>query len=497
MRFKRFASAIGMAALAIAILTGPAHAGSGIEDILYEKGQITKDEWVKAKAAKEKEMTETAKASSSTVSNLLKGVELKATFYFDYTNASGNSFTADNLNKGLNEPTARNNRGLASGFHFTRTYLTLIKNFDEGHHFRLTLDQMVNNVGGGTSCPGNAAGAAGGNCNEASPFGLAGYAGTDRNSTFVKYAYYNHVVLPGLEVRVGQHQTPWIEYEEHRWTYRYQGPVMVDQQNFQTSSDLGVSVLGKVLDKKIDYHLALQSGEGYQNTQDGRGLAGLGRLSVEPIKGAILSAFYHNERARNGTEGFNPQRALGNIEVYDPESDRFKVNAQIVWADDGADVGKVSNAGGGANGFVGPALFVPSTYNGNSFLSQPAYGARNGPSTSIPRFHQARGYEFWGYYRLPFIEKTRFFTRYYFMKPNKETPAGDNQSILFGLSYDYSKYLSVALDYTILQQTVLGSDTTYVNANLRNVSTAGACANCGQFVNYNNQIFGVKILVSF
>lgn len=501
MRFKRFATAIGMAALAIAILTAPARAGSGIEDILYEKGQITKEEWVKAKAEKEAITAKVAPAPSA-ASNLLKGVELKATFYFDYTNASGNSFTGDALNKGINDISARNNRGLANGFHFTRTYLTLIKNFDEGHHFRLTLDQMVNNIGGGTSCSGNAAGSAGGNCNEAAPFGLSGFAGGDRNSTFVKYAYYNHVVTPGLEIRVGQHQTPWIEYEEHRWTYRFRGPVMVDEQNFQTSSDLGVSVLGKVLDKKIDYHLALQSGEGYQNTQDGRGLAGLGRLSVEPLKGVILSGFYHNERQRNGVEGFNPQRLLGNVEVYAPETDRFKLNGQFVWADDGADVGKLFSPGSAG----GPAINVPGTYSGpiaNQVLQLPAtLGARNGPSTGIPRFHQGRGVEFWGYYRLPmFDEKTRFFTRYYFMKPNKDTPAGDIQSLLFGISYDYSKYLSVALDYTILQEAVLGSDATYAATHNINTSSAanngGVCPTCGQFVNYNNQIFGVKILVAF
>jgi len=52
MRHKRFASIIGMAALAVVVLIGPAYAG--LEDILYEKGQITKEEWLKAKADQEK-----------------------------------------------------------------------------------------------------------------------------------------------------------------------------------------------------------------------------------------------------------------------------------------------------------------------------------------------------------------------------------------------------------------------------------------------------------
>src|SRR2546428_301869 len=330
MTYGRLATIIGMVALAVAVSNGSAQ--GAVEDILLEKGQITKEDWLKIKAEKEKEVAQTSPAPASTVSNLLKGIELKATFYFDYTYATGDSFTGDVANKGLNNTTANNNRGLAKGFHLARTYLTLIKRFEEGHHFRLTLDQMVNNVGG-NSCPN--ANSSAGNCHEAAPFGLSGYAGAGRNTVFVKYAYYNHVVLPGLEVRIGQHQTPWIEYEEHRWTYRYQGPIFTDQQNFQTSSDLGVSVLGKVLNKMMDYHIALQSGEGYQNTQDGRGLAALGRVSIEPFQGVIVSGFYHNERARNGVTGFNPQRLAGHVEEADPPARRVKANAQAGWGADG------------------------------------------------------------------------------------------------------------------------------------------------------------------
>ena len=480
MTYTRITTILGVVCLAAALAVGSAQAA--VEDVLLEKGTITKEDWLKIKAEKERETA--MPASGSVASNLLKGVELKATFYFDYTYATGDSFTGDVANKGINNPTANNNRGLATGFHFTRTYLTLIKRFDEGHHFRLTLDQMVNNVGGGNSCPNM--NSSGGNCHEAAPFGLSGFAGTGRNTVFVKYAYYNHVVLPGLEVRVGQHQTPWIEYEEHRWTYRFRGPVMVDEQNFQTSSDLGVSFLGKVLNNMVDYHVSLQSGEGYQNTQDGRGLAALGRVSIEPFPGVIVSGFYHNERERNGMEGFNPQRLLGNVEIYDPQADRFKVNAQAVWADDGANV---INS-------LGPGIFVPGTYSGNPPTTA-TYGVRNGPSTSIPRFHQARGYEFWGYYRIPMIEKMRLFSRYYFMKPNKDTTAGDIQSILVGVSYDFTRYFSVALDYTLLKETVLGSATAVGSQVISATNLAPTCPTCGQTVDYDNQIFGVRVLVAF
>ncbi len=99
------------------------------------------------------------------------------------------------------------------------------------------------------------------------------------------------------------------------------------------------------------------------------------------------------------------------------------------------------------------------------------------------------------------IEKMRLFSRYYFMKPNKDTTAGDIQSILFGISYDFTKYFSVALDYTLLKETVLGSATT-VGGQVISTSSAGngggpTCTPCGRTVDYDNQIFGVRILVAF
>src|SRR2546422_9628837 len=137
MTYTRITTIIGMVGLAIALTAGSARAA--VEDVLLEKGTITKEDWLKIKAEK----------GNETVSNLLKGIELHATFYFDYTYATGDSFTSDVANKGINNPTATNNRGLATGFHFTTTYLTLIKRFDAGHHFGLPLAQMAQHLGGG------------------------------------------------------------------------------------------------------------------------------------------------------------------------------------------------------------------------------------------------------------------------------------------------------------------------------------------------------------
>lgn len=475
------------------LFCGPAYAD--VEDVLLDKGTITKEEWVKIKADKEKLAKEASKgleyraeAPRHQSMELLKGLEIGVTLYLDATYAMGDSFTANPPQKGLNSATAENNRSLAQGFHFTRTYLNVRKYWEGGHHLRLTLDQMLNNVGG-NSCP-NGAGSSAGNCHEAAPFGLSAFGGNGRNSTFVKFAYYNHVFVPGLELRAGMGQTPWIEYEEHRWTYRYLFPIMTDQQNFQTSSDLGVSVLGKTWGNRFEYHVSFMNGEGYQNTPDGKGFAVLGRVSVEPLKGIIFSLFGHNERLRNGIEGFNPQRALGNIEVYDPTADRFKLNLQAVWADDGGDIGQRSFL------TAGQKFNVPSTYNGNTSATALTYGSctGGGPCTSIPRFHQARGYEIWAWWRIPGIEKVRLHGRYYFMKPNKDTEAGNIQSYYAGVSYDYSKWLAFSLNYEVYNETVLGNTT---NTFTGIIQTGPNCTTCAQYVRYDNQIIGLRALISF
>src|SRR5436309_13953020 len=112
MKYARLAAIISMVALAVAVSSGSAQAA--VEDILLEKGQITKEDWLKIKAEKEKEAAPPQPDSAG--SNLLKGIELKDTFYFDYTYATGDSFTGDVANKGLNHSTAINNLWLATAF---------------------------------------------------------------------------------------------------------------------------------------------------------------------------------------------------------------------------------------------------------------------------------------------------------------------------------------------------------------------------------------------
>src|SRR5213592_739172 len=82
-----------------------------IEDVLFEKGVITKEDWVKIKADKEKiasadkGLEYRAEAPKHEGLNFLRGLEIGVVFYMDLTYAQGDSFTSNRVQKGLNETT--------------------------------------------------------------------------------------------------------------------------------------------------------------------------------------------------------------------------------------------------------------------------------------------------------------------------------------------------------------------------------------------------------
>jgi len=76
MKYARLVTIVGMVCLAIAVLTSPVHAA--LEDILYEKGQITKEEWLKAKADKEREEAEREKQAKDASKGVVTHDQKKA-----------------------------------------------------------------------------------------------------------------------------------------------------------------------------------------------------------------------------------------------------------------------------------------------------------------------------------------------------------------------------------------------------------------------------------
>lgn len=184
----------------------------------------------------------------------------------------------------------------ASGFHFDRAYFETRYHADSDNMVRITLDQKV-----------------------------------EDGSVFVKYAYWQRKLGP-VKIKVGQNHTPLVDYiQTEMWKHRYVAKTFTDAVGAETSSDLGVSVLGDAGDM-FDYYLSLMNGEGYTHDPDGAGYAFEGRVEAH-ASGAHVGLYGHTETKRNGTDNYDPQREV----VYAWwENGMVEIGGQYLMADDGS-----------------------------------------------------------------------------------------------------------------------------------------------------------------
>src|SRR5512132_1281864 len=106
-----------------------------------------------------------------------------------------------------------------SSFNVGRAYLNITGNVFHRVSYRITPD-IARETGSGSSLNGS--------------------------YTFrLKYAYgqfnLDDWTTKGSWLRFGLQQTPWIDYEEGIYRYRFQGPTFADREGFLTSSDYAFS----------------------------------------------------------------------------------------------------------------------------------------------------------------------------------------------------------------------------------------------------------------
>lgn len=184
----------------------------------------------------------------------------------------------------------------ASGFHFDRAYFETRYKATPEDMVRITLDQKA-------------------------PDG----------SVFVKYAYWQHKYSDALTLKAGQNHTPLVDYlQTEMWRHRYVAKTFSDDVGAQTSSDLGVSLLG-TFGGNFDYYVSLMNGEGYTHTTNGAGYAFMGRLEYH-TNGLHVGLYTQREKTHNGVDGYDPQRGV----LYAWwENDTFEIGGQFLRADDG------------------------------------------------------------------------------------------------------------------------------------------------------------------
>ena len=161
-------------------------------------------------------------------------IRLGTTIFGDYTitdkpkgtDADGNEFTPNAFNIG-------------------RAYINVTGNISHVISFRVTPD-IARESGTGSSLSGS--------------------------YTFrLKYAFaqfnLDRWMTRGTWARLGMQQTPWVDFEESIYRYRFQGTVFAEREGYLSSSDVGASFHYNLPGNYGDVHAGVYNGETYSKPE--------------------------------------------------------------------------------------------------------------------------------------------------------------------------------------------------------------------------------------
>ncbi len=163
-----------------------------------------------------------------------------------------------------------------SGFNVARTYINVTGNISHLLAFRITPD-ITRESGVGSSLNGSL-------------------------TLRLKYGYaqlnLDDWMPKGSWVRLGIQQTPWVDFEESVYRYRFQGPIFTDREGYLSSADAGLSFRTAFPRNYGDVHVGIYNGETYAKpeTNDKKAIQIRGTFRPLPgsatLRGLRLSAFY-------------------------------------------------------------------------------------------------------------------------------------------------------------------------------------------------------------
>jgi hypothetical protein len=195
-------------------------------------------------------------------------IKLGTTIFADYTYQSAPEVTDADGNT-LNP----------SAFNVTRAYINVTGQISHLVGFRVTPD-ITRESGAGSSLNGSAV-------------------------FRVKYAFaqfnLDDWMTHGSWMRFGIQQTPWIDFEEGIYRYRFQGTVFSEREGYLTSSDAGVSFHTNFPKNYGDVHVGYYNGEGYSKIEASAEKGFQIRGTVRPLpmqsvlRGLRLTVFYDND----------------------------------------------------------------------------------------------------------------------------------------------------------------------------------------------------------
>jgi hypothetical protein len=227
-------------------------------------------------------------------------VNVGGVIYADYT------YQADPKTKDADGNTVH-----TSAFNLTRAYINVTGSISHWVSFRITPDVTRETLSGapaGTTLSTN---------------GSLEYR--------LKYAYgqinFDDFLEHGSWIRFGVQQTPFIDYEEGIYRYRFQGQVFVEREgpggsgSFLVSADTGASTRFVFPGNFGEVHAGVYNGEGYQNPESNDQKAYQVRLTLRPApsipiaKGLRLTGFYDGDHyVRHAVK----RRYVGNLTFEHP-----------------------------------------------------------------------------------------------------------------------------------------------------------------------------------
>jgi hypothetical protein len=112
----------------------------------------------------------------------------------------------------------------------------------------------------------------------------------------------------GSWIRLGQQQTPYVDFMEGIYRYRFQGTIFSEREGYLSSSDVGLSGHYNFPDNYGDVHLGYYNGDTYSKAEVNDQKAFQIRASLRPLpkdkllKGWRLTAFYdHDSPVKDGS----------------------------------------------------------------------------------------------------------------------------------------------------------------------------------------------------
>jgi hypothetical protein len=178
----------------------------------------------------------------------------------------------------------------ASSFEVRRAYINVTGNISDVVAFRVTPDVAARQTTTNTGLPGGAA-----------------VSGSLDGSLVIRLKYgfgqvnLDKVTTHGSWIRIGQQQTPYVDFMEGIYRYRFQGTIFVEREGFLSSSDVGLSGRWALPQDYGDIHVGYYNGDTYSKAEvnDQKAFQIRGTLRPFPkmtnLKGLRLTAFYDDD----------------------------------------------------------------------------------------------------------------------------------------------------------------------------------------------------------